>query len=71
MLMVCPAAKVAAHARDLADKNEALSQAFKGRAEQAAEEYNRAHPGYAKTSFEFDERNDDTPFEFEKKMRKP
>lgn len=69
MLMACPAKKVAGHAKDLADRNEALAQAYKSRAQAAADEFNRAHPDMAETAFEFDERNDNKPFSFEKDLK--
>lgn len=69
MLMICPANKVAGHARELAERNEALVESWKGRAEAAADDYNRRHPGAQETAFEFDERHDDKPFDFESKLK--
>lgn len=69
MLMICPAAKVAGHAKELSDRNEAMVDSYKSRAEEAAEAFNRSHPDYRQTAFEFDERSDEKPFDFESKLK--
>jgi len=70
LLMVCPANKVAGHARALAAQNRALSESAKGRMQEATDDFNRRHPSYTPTAFEFDERADDQPFAFEEKLFK-
>lgn len=70
MLMVCSAKKVAGHAKELRERNEAMVDAYKARANAAADEYNRNHPDMEQTTFEFEERHDDKPFDFEKKLLK-
>jgi hypothetical protein len=70
MLMGCPAAKVAGHAKDLKERNEALARSGFNRMEEAVDDFNRRHPELKGTSFDLDERNDDKPFEFERKLFK-
>lgn len=70
MLMVCPAAKVAGHVKDLDEKNAALAKSAFARMEEAVDDFNRRHPGMKGTTFDLDERQDDKPFEFEEKLFK-
>lgn len=70
MLMVCPAKKVAGHAKDLAEKNAALAKSAFSRMEEAVDDFNRRHPTMKGTSFDLDERQDDKPFAFEDKLFK-
>lgn len=69
MLMACPAKKVAGHAKALNEQNNELANSAYARMEEATADFNRRHPEMAPTAFEFDERDDQKPFDFESKLK--